>query len=243
MGRGESIADTTKVLSSMVNMLVWRTFGQERLVEMAENASVPVINALTDQFHPCQVLADLAAYGHLRGGFESSGPALKGQILTYCGDGSNNMAHSYLLGGVIAGMEVRIAAPKSHFPNPAVVAEATALAAETGAEVIVTDDIKAAANSAQLIATDTWISMGEQANSKDENVFRPYQVTESIMKLGADAVFMHCLPAYRGKEVSAAVIDGPSSAVWLEAEYRLHAQKALMSWLIEKFDEEGDSRD
>lgn len=235
LGRGESIADTTRVLTRMASMLVWRTFGQDRIEEMAAHASVPVINALTDAYHPCQILADLATIGHLRGGFEAAGPALAGRVLAYAGDGANNMAHSYLLGGVTAGMHVRIASPATHVADPAVVSEARAIAERTGGSVTLTDDLAAACEGAHAIATDTWISMGHEGqDGRGDATFAPFQITEQVMRLGDDPLFLHCLPAYRGKEVSAEVIDGPRSAVWVEAEFRLHAQKALMTWLLEQ---------
>lgn len=237
LGRGESIADTTRVLTRMVSAIVWRTFGQERIEEMAANASVPVINALTDEFHPCQILADLQTIAQHTGGLAEGDAALAGRSLAYLGDGANNMAHSYLLGGVTAGMDVRIASPVSHRPDPAIVARAEEIAATTGGSVILTDDPRVAVRDATAVITDTWVSMGQEGeDGRGEETFAPFQVTEELMELSG-GLFLHCLPAYRGKEVTAEVIDGPSSVVWEEAENRLHAQKALLTWLLEHPDQ------
>ena len=237
LGRGESIADTTRVLTRMVSAIVWRTFGQERIEEMAANASVPVINALTDEFHPCQILADLQTIAQHTGGLAEGDAALAGRSLAYLGDGANNMAHSYLLGGVTAGMDVRIASPVSHRPDPAIVARAEEIAATTGGSVTLTDDPRVAVRDATAIITDTWVSMGQEGeDGRGEETFAPFQVTEELMELSG-GLFLHCLPAYRGKEVTAEVIDGPSSVVWDEAENRLHAQKALLTWLLENPDQ------
>lgn len=236
LGRGESIADTTRVLTRMASTIVWRTFGQERIEEMAAHATVPVINALTDEFHPCQILADLMTIAQHRGGLAAGDAALAGRSMAYLGDGANNMAHSYLLGGAVAGMDVRVASPASHRPDPAIVARAEEIAAATGGRITVTDDPAAAVDGADAVITDTWVSMGqeEQKGARSEDVFGAYCVTAGLMaRAAAGAVFLHCLPAYRGKEVTAEVIDGPSSVVWDEAENRLHAQKALMTWLID----------
>ncbi|AZZ39267.1 ornithine carbamoyltransferase [Acidipropionibacterium jensenii] len=234
MGRGEPIADTAKVLSSMCSMIVWRTFAQDRLDEMAANSKVPVVNALTDQFHPCQILADLMTIAETRGGLSQSGPALAGRSLGYLGDGANNMAASYLIGGALAGMDVRVGCPESHSPRPEIVARATEIAQECGGSVLVTTDPRKAVEGVDAVITDTWASMGfEEAGHAAEGVLKPYQVTSELMAEGNDAVFMHCLPAYRDHEVTAEVIDGPASIVWREAENRLHAQKGLMDWLMD----------
>jgi ornithine carbamoyltransferase len=232
MGRGESIADTAKVLERQVSVIVWRTFGQERIEEMAGVSGVPVVNALTNQFHPCQVLADLAALADARGGVD----ALAGLTLTYLGDGANNMAHSYLLGGATAGMDVRIGAPGGYQPDPAVVARAAEIAATTGGSVAVFGTHDEAATGADVLATDTWVSMGDEAESDARaRVFLPFQVSAATLALAAPgAQVLHCLPAYRGKEITAEVLDGPQSIVWDEAEYRLHAQKALLTWLVDQ---------
>ncbi|MEE1618390.1 ornithine carbamoyltransferase [Brachybacterium sp. J153] len=238
LGRGESIADTTKVLTRMASAIVWRTFGQDRIEEMAEHASVPVVNALTDQFHPCQILADLQTIAQHTGGLTPGDrPALAGRSLAYLGDGANNMAHSYLLGGATAGMDVRIAAPVGHRPEPSIVHAAEAIAERTGGSVLITDDPATAVRGATAVITDTWVSMGQEGESgRGEETFHRFQVTEELMELSG-GIFLHCLPAYRGKEVAAAVIDGARSVVWDEAENRLHAQKALLTWLLRHPDE------
>jgi ornithine carbamoyltransferase len=230
-GRGESVEDTTRVIDRQCAAIVWRTFGQENVERMAAVSRVPVINALTDEFHPCQVLADLLTMAQERGGIGG----LPGTKLAYLGDGANNMAHSYLLGGAVAGLHVAIAAPPSHRPDPAILAQAEALAAANGGAVTVTDDPIEAVAGAHAIATDTWVSMGmEDEAAAREAPFLPFRVTEDLMAAAAQgAIFMHCLPAYRGKEVTADVIDGPASRVWEQAENRLHVQKALLAWLLE----------
>jgi ornithine carbamoyltransferase len=228
LGRGETIEDTTRVLERQCVAIVWRTSGQERLDDMAAVSSVPVVNALTDSFHPCQLLADLQTIRERHG-------RLAGLTLTYLGDGSNNMAHSYLLAGANAGLHVRIGAPAGYQPDPDVVADAQRLAAQTGGSVTVTTDPVAAAEGADALVTDTWVSMGQEAQASERaRPFEPYAVDErSLERAAAAAIVLHCLPAYRGREISAAVLDGPASAVWDEAENRLHAQKALMVRLLE----------
>ncbi|MGW0179638.1 ornithine carbamoyltransferase [Nocardia sp. NPDC003345] len=229
LGRDETLADTGRVLSRYVDAVVWRTFGQQRLEEMAAGASIPVVNALSDEFHPCQVLADLLTITEHKGG-------LKGLRLAYFGDGANNMAHSLLLGGVTAGLHVRIAAPAGFLPAPEVVVAARARAAETGGTVTVTEDPGAAAADADVLVTDTWTSMGQEGDGLDRVApFRPYQVNAALLaRAAADAVVLHCLPAHRGEEITDEVIDGPRSLVWDEAENRLHAQKALLVWLLDR---------
>jgi ornithine carbamoyltransferase len=229
MGRGESIEDTARVLGRQVSAVVWRTFGQDRVEAMAAAAGVPVVNALTDEFHPCQLLADLQTVRERHG-------RLAGLTLTYLGDGANNMAHSYLLAGANAGLHVRVGTPEGYLPDPAVVAAAAARAEQTGGSVLVTHDAAAAAEGADVLATDTWVSMGQEGEASDRSApFVPYAVGEAALaRAAAGCVVLHCLPAYRGKEIAAAVIDGPASAVWDEAENRLHAQKALLVWLLEK---------
>ncbi|TDC57639.1 ornithine carbamoyltransferase [Actinomadura sp. KC345] len=226
LGRGEPISDTARVLERQVAAIVWRTAGQERIEEMAAGTTVPVVNALTDEFHPCQVLADLQTVREAKGG-------LAGATLAYFGDGANNMAHSYLLGGATAGMHVRIGAPASLPPDPDIAGRAAEIAAATGGSVTVTDDPGKAAAGADVLATDTWVSMGQ--DGKDTSLYEPYAVTEDLLgAAGPDAIVLHCLPAYRGKEIAASVLDGPRSRVWDEAENRLHAQKALLVWLLER---------
>jgi ornithine carbamoyltransferase len=229
LGRGESIEDTTRVLDRQAAAIVWRTSGQERIEAMASVSRVPVVNALTDQFHPCQVLADLQTVAERRG-------ALAGLTLAYLGDGANNMAHSYVLGGATAGLHVRIGAPDGWTPDPAVVTAAREVAGRTGGSVTVTSDPSEAADGADVLATDTWVSMGQEGQSESRSSpFVPFSVDEAcVARAAADVVVLHCLPAYRGKEIAASVIDGPWSAVWDEAENRLHAQKALLAWLLER---------
>jgi ornithine carbamoyltransferase len=229
LGRGESISDTARVLGRHVAAIVWRTSGQARLQEMADHAGVPVINGLTDQYHPCQVLADLQTIRQHK-------QQLAGLTLAYLGDGANNMAHSYLLGGSVAGMHVRIGAPPGFQPDPVVIEKAHSLASSSGGSVQVHDEAKEAAVDADVVATDTWISMGQEGSGRDrESIFVPYAVTPALLALAdREAIVLHCLPAYRGKEIDGAVIDGPQSVVWDEAENRRHAQKALLAFLDEQ---------
>ncbi|TFH72545.1 ornithine carbamoyltransferase [Cellulomonas sp. HD19AZ1] len=231
IGERESIADTARVLGRQVAAIVWRTHAQTRIEEMAALAGVPVVNALTDEFHPCQVLADLMTVAQHRGGVAS----LPGTTLAYVGDGANNMAHSYLLGGATAGMHVRVGAPADASPDPAVVADAERVAAGTGGSVTVVHDLAAAVTGADVVATDTWTSMGQDARDADDEArFVPFRLDAAALALAApDALVLHCLPAYRGKEITADVLDGPQSVVWDEAENRLHAQKALLTFLLE----------
>ncbi len=229
LGREETLEDTGKVLSRYVDAIVWRTYGQDRLTAMAAGATVPIVNALSDEFHPCQVLADLQCIAERRG-------ALKGLRLAYFGDGANNMAHSLMLGGVTAGLHVTIAAPTGFEPDPTIVAAADRRAAETGASVAVTEDAHRAAEGADVLVTDTWTSMGQEDDGLDRvGPFRPFQLNGALLaRAGAEAIVLHCLPAHRGEEITDEVIDGPQSAVWDEAENRLHAQKALLVWLLER---------
>ena len=232
VGVRESVYDVTSVLTRQVSAIVWRTYGQQRIEEMAACATVPVVNALTDQFHPCQVLADILTVAEHLGGVD----ALAGTTLAYVGDGSFNMANSLLLGGTTAGMHVRIGAPTAYQPAADMVAAATQIAASTGGSVQVVDNLDAAVAGADVVVTDTWVSMGQQEEAaKRETQFLSFQVTpETMAAPGPNAIFLHCLPAYRGKEVTADVIDGPASRVWDEAENRLHAQKAIITWLLER---------
>ncbi|WP_370619654.1 ornithine carbamoyltransferase [Mumia sp. Pv 4-285] len=229
MGRGESVADTTRVLERMVAAIVWRTFAQSGLEEMASVSRVPVVNALSDDFHPCQLLADLQTVREHKG-------TLAGLTLTYVGDGANNMAHSYLLAGATAGMHVRIGAPAAYAPRADVVADAEKIAAKTGGSVAVTTEALDAAAGADVLATDTWVSMGQE-DEKAERIatFGAYGISSALLAAAADdAIVLHCLPAYRGLEIAGDVMDGPLSVVWDEAENRLHAQKALLVWLLER---------
>ena len=229
LGRDETLEDTARVLSRYVDAIVWRTYGQERLTAMAAAATVPVVNALSDEFHPCQVLADLQTIMQRKG-------RLAGLRLAYFGDGANNMAHSLLLGGVTAGMHVTVAAPNGFEPDPRVIAAAEERARDTGARIDVTSVPAAAADGADVIVTDTWTSMGQEDDGMDRvGPFGPFRVDCKLLdRADPDAVVLHCLPAHRGQEITDDVIDGPHSAVWDEAENRLHAQKALLVWLLER---------
>ena len=229
LGRGETIGDTARVMSRYVGAIVWRTGDQSRIEEMAAGATVPVINALTDQFHPCQVLADLQTMRERFGN-------LAGLTLTYLGDGANNMAHSFLLGGATAGLHVRIAAPEGFTPDSGVLRDAKSRAAETGGNVELITDPYAAVDGADVVATDTWTSMGQEDDGRDRAApFRPFQINAALLARAAPgAIVLHCLPAHRGEEITDEVLDGPASAVWDEAENRLHAQKALLTWLLQQ---------
>ncbi|WP_394551691.1 ornithine carbamoyltransferase [Agromyces sp. MMS24-JH15] len=231
LGGKESIADTARVLERMVAAIVWRTYAQSGLEEMAEGTTVPVVNALSDDFHPCQLLADLQTIREHKGD-------LAGRSVAFIGDGASNMGHSYLLAGATAGMHVRIGAPAASAPRADVVADAERIAAGTGGSVTVTDDPVAAVAGADVVVTDTFVSMGQE-DEKAERLARyaGFIVDAALMSHAAsDAIFLHCLPAYRGVEVAAEVIDGPQSVIWDEAENRLHAQKALLAWLLERKD-------
>jgi ornithine carbamoyltransferase len=229
LGGKETPADTARVLERMVSAIVWRTFAQSGLEEMAAGTTVPVVNALSDEFHPCQLLADLLTIREHKG-------RLAGLTVAFVGDGADNMVHSYLLAGATAGMHVRVAFPEAYAPDGAVVADARRIAEGTGGSVTLTHDPAEAVAGADVVVTDTWVSMGRE----DEKAVRvealsPYQVTEALMATAADdALFLHCLPADRGFEVAPEVIDGPRSVIWDEAENRLHAQKALLIWLLER---------
>jgi ornithine carbamoyltransferase len=227
IGRGETIADIARVLSRQVAAITWRTSGQDRIEELAHAAAVPVINALTDEFHPCQILADLQTATEQLG-------SLAGRTLTYLGDGANNMGNSYLLGGATAGMHVRIAAPRGYQPDQAIVARAQQIAAQTGGSAAVLDDPALAAKGADVLATDVWVSMGMVDAPERRAALAAYQVNDELVALAAPgAIVLHCLPAHRGEEITAGVMDSPASVVWDQAENRLHAQKALLAWLLE----------
>ena len=228
LGGKETPSDTARVLERMVSAIVWRTYAQSGLEEMAAGTTVPVVNALSDEFHPCQLLADLLTIREHRG-------RLAGLTVAFVGDGSDNMVHSYLLAGATAGMHVRVAFPEAYPPSAAIVEDARRIAEGTGGSVLLTHEAAEAVAGADVVVTDTWVSMGRE----DEKAVRidalsPYQVTPELMATAAaDAVFLHCLPADRGFEVAPEVIDGPQSVIWDEAENRLHAQKALLIWLLE----------
>jgi ornithine carbamoyltransferase len=226
LGRGETIEDTGRVLARYVDAIVVRTFGQERIERLAESSPVPVVNALSDLEHPCQCLADLQTIRERRG-------ALSGLVLTYVGDG-NNVAHSLMLGGAKAGMTVRIAAPVGYQPLPAVLERSQRIAHENGGEVTVLEDAAEAATGADVLYTDVWTSMGQEDEAiQRRTALAGYQIDAALVdRAGPEVIVMHCLPAHRGEEISADVIDGPRSVVWDEAENRLHSQKALLGWLL-----------
>jgi ornithine carbamoyltransferase len=227
LGAKESIADTARVLERMVAAIVWRTFAQSGIDEMAAHSAVPVINSLSDDFHPCQLLADLMTIREHKG-------SLAGLTVAFLGDGSSNMANSYLVACAMAGMNVRVATPAKYQPLTEARETATRIASETGGSALVTSDVAEALVDAEVVVTDTWISMGQESE-KERRVadFAGYGVTAELMALAqSDALFLHCLPAFRGYEVDAEVIDGPQSVIWDEAENRLHAQKALMHFLL-----------
>ncbi|MDF1705888.1 MAG: ornithine carbamoyltransferase [Aeromicrobium sp.] len=228
-GRGEPVEDTARVLGRMVSGVVWRTYHQRDLETMAAMSGVPVVNALSDDFHPCQILADWQTVIEHKG-------TLAGLQVAFLGDGACNMGHSYVLGGATAGMHVRIGAPQGYQPAAEVVADAERIAATTGGSVTVTADPVAAVTGADVVITDTWVSMGlEDTKAERLAVFGPYSLTSEALALAKpDAIVLHCLPAYRGLEIAAEVLDGPQSVVWDEAENRLHAQKAVLTWLLEK---------
>jgi ornithine carbamoyltransferase len=232
-GRGETLADAGRVLSRYVSAIVLRTFGDDRLAELAVAATVPVVNALTDGFHPCQLLADLLTVRERCGG-------TSGRTLAYVGDIGFNMAHSYLLAGATAGMHVRVAGPSGHDPAPAVVARAGEIAAWTGGSVRVLRDPAEAVDGADVIATDAWTSMGQESDGQDRRTpFWPYQVNKELVARAAPGVVvLHCLPAHRGEEITDDVMDGTHSAVFDQAENRLHAQKALLAWLLSRAGED-----
>jgi ornithine carbamoyltransferase len=227
LGGKETASDTARVLERQVAAIVWRTYAQAGLIEMAANTTVPVINALSDEFHPCQLLADLLTIREHKG-------TLAGLSVAFLGDGADNMVHSYLLAGATAGMHVRVACPADYEPDAQVVADADSIAVQTGGSItIYTDPIEAVAG-VDVVVTDTWVSMGkEEEKAARVAALSPYKVDADMMALAKpDAIFLHCLPADRGYEVTGEVIDGQQSVIWDEAENRLHAQKALMVWLL-----------
>lgn len=227
LGRGETVEDTARVLSRYVSAIVIRTFGHDRIEALAASATVPVVNALTDLAHPCQWLADLMTIREHKGE-----PA--GLTLTYVGDG-NNVAHSVLLGGAMAGMHVRVAAPAGYQPLPDIVRRAAEIASETGGSVAVTDDPAAASEGADVLYTDVWTSMGQEDEAAARVVaFDGFAVDDRLVAAASDdVILLHCLPAHRGEEIAASVIDGPRSRVFDQAENRLHAQKALLAFLLD----------
>ena len=234
IGVRESVADVARVLGRQAAAVVWRTYSQADVEEMARHAGVPVINALTDDFHPCQLLADLLTITEHKG-------ALAGLGVAFLGDAACNMGNSWALAGAMAGMHVRFGAPQGYLPDPAVLASAEAVAASTGGSITIEHDPVKAVAGADVLVTDTWVSMGkEDEKAARLEVFGPYALTTELVAHGAaDAIVMHCLPAYRGTEIDAEVLDGPQSVVWDEAENRRHAQKAVLAFLLER---EAESR-
>ena len=221
LGRGETLADTARALSRYVDVIMLRTGPHETLTELAANATVPVINGLTCRSHPCQVMADVMTFEELKG-------PIKGRTIAWIGD-ANNVATSWVHAAARFGCKLRIAAPKAYAPAPALLDWAKA----EGAEIEVGSDPLQAARGANCVMTDVWVSMGDNDAKQRMEALRPFQVDERVMAQAAkDAIFMHCLPAHRGDEVTAAVIDGRQSAVWDEAENRLHVQKAILSWCL-----------
>jgi ornithine carbamoyltransferase len=227
IGVRESISDVARVLGRQVSAIVWRTGDQSRVDELAAVAGVPVVNALTDQFHPCQLLADLLTITEHKGD-----PA--GRTLTFVGDIGCNMGHSTLLAGALAGMHVRVSGPQAFAPDPQILATAAEIAASTGGSATFVDDPGDAAKDADVLVTDTWISMGKEDEAAQRmETFGPWQLNAGIVALAdPEAIVLHCLPAYRGKEIAADVLDGPRSVVWDQAENRRHAQKAVLAWLL-----------
>jgi ornithine carbamoyltransferase len=229
IGEREGVPDVARVLGRQASVIVWRTYEQSRLEEMAEHAGVPVVNALTDDFHPCQLLADLLTVAEHKG-------RTAGLTVSFVGDGASNMGSSWLLAGATGGMEVRISSPEGYQPDPQIIDEATRIADGTEGSVVLEPDPRAAVAGADVVVTDTWVSMGTEED-KDARLeaFRGFTVTQELFDRAApDAIAMHCLPAYRGKEIDAEVIDGPHSVVWDEAENRRHAQKAILTFLLEE---------
>ena len=228
IGERESVADVARVLGRQASMIVWRTYAQAKLDEMAEHSDVPVVNALTDEFHPCQLLADLLTIREHKG-------ATTGLTVAFLGDAACNMGNSWALAGATAGMHVRFGAPESAAPDAAVLAKAAAIGERTGGSVAVHTDAASAVAGADVLVTDTWVSMGKEDEAAARiAIFSAYALTEELVaRAKPDAIVMHCLPAYRGKEIAAAVIDGPQSVVWDEAENRRHAQKAIITFLVE----------
>ncbi len=226
IGRGETLEDTAAVLSRYVDAIVLRTFAQETLERLARGGTIPVVNALSDYAHPCQALADLQTIRERR-------KQLEGLRLAYLGDG-NNVCHSLLIACTKVGMHMAVATPAGYEPIPQVVRRATEIAAETGGSVELTHDPKAAARDADVLYTDVWASMGQELEHGERAlIFKPYQLsTDTVTAASSDVVVLHCLPAHRGEEITADVLDGPNSAVFDQAENRLHTQKALLSWLM-----------
>ena len=229
LASNEPVADTARVLDRQVSMIIWRTFSQSGLAEMAQNSKVPVVNSLSDEFHPCQLLADLMTVREKLG-------SLQGKVLSYIGDASNNMAHSYLLAGATAGMKIRIAGPSMYQPNAKVLEKAKQIAVSTGGSVDCYTDPKLALVDSDVVATDSWVSMGQQDQKAQKiEAFAGFRLDAELLAIAKpSAIVLHCLPAYRSLEITDEVIEGPQSVVWDQAENRLHAQKALMVWLAQR---------
>jgi ornithine carbamoyltransferase len=229
IGIRESVEDVARVLGRQVATVVWRTFAQHDLETMAAHAGVPVVNALTDEFHPCQLIADLLTVREHKA-------TLAGLTVAFLGDAANNMGNSWLLAGATAGMHVRLSGPLGYLPDESMFARAAAIAETTGGSVGSGPDPVPVVTGADVVVTDTWVSMGKEGEAGNrEAVFAPYSLTPELLAHAAsDAIVLHCLPAYRGKEIAAEVIDGPQSVVWDEAENRRHAQKAVMTFLVER---------
>ena len=229
IGTRESIADVARVLGRQASVIVWRTYGQDRLDEMAAYAGVPVVNALTDDFHPCQLRADLLTIRERKG-------HLAGLTVAFLGDTACNMGNSWVLAGATAGMHVRVSGPEGYLPEPGILDRGARIATATGGSVAAEPDPLVAVAGADVVVTDTWVSMGKEAEAEARRaVFAPYAVTRDLLtKAAPDAIVLHCLPAYRGAEIEAEVLDGPQSVVWDEAENRRHAQKAVLAWLHER---------
>lgn len=224
--RGETIGDTARVLSGYLDALVIRTYGQELLKEWADSAEVPVINGLTDLHHPCQALGDLMT---IREQFKQ----LKGITMAYIGDG-NNVAHSLIEAAAKTGLNIRVASPPGHEPNAGIVSTAEEDAKKTGAEILITGDPLEAARGVDVLYTDVWVSMGQEKEALAKaKKFQPFQINEKLLANAKDsAIVMHCLPAHRGEEITSEVMDGAQSVVWTQARNRLHAQKAVLEWLL-----------
>jgi len=233
IGVRESVADVARVLGRQASMIVWRTYAQARLEEMAAYAGVPVVNALTDDFHPCQLLADLLT---IREHKAEDGQSLRGLRVAFLGDGACNMGNSWVLAGALAGVQVVVGAPEGYAPATEIFDRANEIGAPTGGAASWTADPAEAVADADVVVTDTWVSMGREDEADARlAVFSPYSLTEELFaRAKPDAIAMHCLPAYRGKEIAASVIDGPRSVVWDEAENRRHAQKAILAFLLEE---------
>jgi ornithine carbamoyltransferase len=229
IGVRESVEDVARVLGRQAATIVWRTGPQEKIDTMAAHAGVPVVNALTDDFHPCQLLADLLTVREHKG-------TLAGLTVAFVGDGAANMGNSWLLAGATAGLHVVVSSPEGYEPTPAMVQRATDIAGRTGGSATLERDPAAAVTGADVVVTDTWVSMGTEAQAEQRlAALAPYALTAELLgRADPDAIVLHCLPAYRGKEIAAEVIDGPQSVVWDEAENRRHAQKAILTWLLER---------